>query len=46
MYIAQLTTAVEYANFISAGWGKTPIPNDCPGYNTKPSDHGAPVQEF
>ena len=44
--VAQSAGAVEYTDCFSAegwGWGVRPLPNECPGYDTKQSDGEAPV---
>ena len=40
--VAQSAGAVEYTDCTSAE-GKTPILNECPGYDTKQSDGGVPA---
>ena len=44
--LAQLAGAVDYANCITAEGYDPPPPNECPGYNTKPSDGEAPILGF
>ena len=39
--MGQLAGAVEYTDYISAEEQNSP--NECPGYDTKQSDGGAPV---
>ena len=45
--MVHLTGAIEYADCISAKGVRPPHPaNDCPGYDTNPSDGEALVLEF